>query len=461
MGPFSTADLVDADAGFVSRDIFVSAEVYQRELDTLFTRAWLFVGHESQVANPGDFFTSRMGEESVILCRDKAGAVHVFLNSCRHRGMKVCRYDEGSTTLFTCPYHNWAYGLDGRLIGVPQFKQLYEGVLDKADWPLVEVPKLALYKGTVWASWDAEAPPFDTWLGDARQHLDEALDCRDGRPGGSEVIGVHKWVFPSNWKFAAENFLGDTYHNPSHRSVDLIGIGPSAAAGVKGRRDNEMAKATHVWISFPAGHGIHSAIAPPGDTYQESFKDNPEIEAYFRHCFEERQRRKAEDARLIPFVGTIFPNISYHGRQPRGLCVWHPHGPTETEAWRFFLVDADAPAAVKDFLRRYYMRYSGPAGMTEQDDMENWNYATAASRGAIARRYPFNYQQSISAASLDPEVLGYRVPGLVSTQVTEHMSLGFYRRWADHLENRSWDVLLGAGDPRFAGTRSADRAVAG
>ncbi|MDH4076527.1 MAG: Rieske (2Fe-2S) protein, partial [Acidimicrobiia bacterium] len=140
MGPFSTAGLVDADAGLVSRDIFVSPEVYQRELDTLFTRAWLFVGHESQVANPGDFFTSRMGEESVILCRDKAGAVHAFLNSCRHRGMKVCRYDEGSTTLFTCPYHNWAYGLDGRLIGVPQFKQLYQGVLDKADWPLVEVP---------------------------------------------------------------------------------------------------------------------------------------------------------------------------------------------------------------------------------------------------------------------------------------------------------------------------------
>ena len=70
-----------------------------------------------------------------------------------------------------------------------------------------------------------------TYLGDAVDHLDQVLDCRDGRPGGSEVIGVHKWVFPSNWKFAAENFLGDTYHNPSHRSVDMIGIGPSARAG--------------------------------------------------------------------------------------------------------------------------------------------------------------------------------------------------------------------------------------
>ena len=84
------------------------------------------------------------------------------------------------------------------------------------------------------------------------------LDRRDGRPGGSEVIGVHKWVLPSNWKFAAENFLGDTYHNPSHRSVDMIGIGPSAPRGDKGRRDNEYNKGQHVWVGHPAGHGMHS-----------------------------------------------------------------------------------------------------------------------------------------------------------------------------------------------------------
>ena len=134
------------------------------------------------------------------------------------------------------------------------------------------------------------------------------------------------------------------------------------------------------------------------------------MDEYFRHCFHERKRRLGDKARLLPFTGNLFPNTSYHGRQPRGLCVWHPHSPTETEAWRFFLVDADAPAEVKDVLRRFYMRYSGPAGMTEQDDMENWLYATAASKGTIARRYPFNYQMSMGAYKTnDP------VPGDVST----------------------------------------------
>jgi phenylpropionate dioxygenase-like ring-hydroxylating dioxygenase large terminal subunit len=126
--------LVDLAAGRVSREIFVNDEIYQQELERLFTRVWLFVGHESQIPNPGDYFVSGMGEESVILCRDRAGKIHVFLNSCRHRGMKVCRYDEGNTPVFTCPYHGWSYGTDGKLVGVPYFREAYHEQLDKAQW---------------------------------------------------------------------------------------------------------------------------------------------------------------------------------------------------------------------------------------------------------------------------------------------------------------------------------------
>ncbi|MEY3766797.1 MAG: hydroxylating alpha subunit of a dioxygenase system, partial [Pseudomonadota bacterium] len=141
------------------------------------------------------------------------------------------------------------------------------------------------------------------------------------------------------------------------------------------------------------------------------------------------------------FVGTIYPNVSFHGNQPRNLCVWHPHGPESTEAWRFFLVDADAPQEVKDFLRTYYMRYSGPAGMTEQDDMENWNYATAGSRGVIAKRHPYNYQQSMGKVVTDGPVAGN-----VSLQVSEENPRQFYRRWRDYMQGADWDTLLGRHD---------------
>ena len=144
---FCASDLVDLSDGHISREIFVNDEIYAREQEQIFARVWLFVGHESQAAKPGDYFVSCMGEESVILCRDRAGQLHVFLNSCRHRGMKVCRYDEGNTPVFTCPYHGWSYAADGSLVGVPYFEDAYHEQLDKSKWGLVEVAQLENYKG--------------------------------------------------------------------------------------------------------------------------------------------------------------------------------------------------------------------------------------------------------------------------------------------------------------------------
>src|SRR5256714_10413906 len=138
--------LVDLQTGQISREIFVNEDIYAEEQERIFTRAWLFVGHESQIPNPGDFAASRMGEEAVILCRDRAGAVHVFLNSCRHRGMKVCRYDEGNTTVFTCPYHGWSYGTDQKLVGVPFFREAYHSKLDPSKCGLVVIAQLSVYK---------------------------------------------------------------------------------------------------------------------------------------------------------------------------------------------------------------------------------------------------------------------------------------------------------------------------
>src|SRR5215813_9987375 len=137
--------LVDLQVGEICREIFVNEDIYAEEQERLFARAWLHVGHESQIPKPGDYFVSSMGEESVILCRDRAGNIHVFLNSCRHRGMKVCRYDDGSTTVFTCPYHGWSYATDGRLVGVPYFREAYRTELDRSKMGLIEVAQVYSY----------------------------------------------------------------------------------------------------------------------------------------------------------------------------------------------------------------------------------------------------------------------------------------------------------------------------
>ena len=327
---------VDADKGTVSREIFVAPEVYERELEQVFARAWLLIGHESQIRKPGDYFVSRMGEESVIMTRDRQGEVHVFLNSCMHRGMKVCRYDEGNTPVFTCPYHGWLYALDGSLVGVPYFKEAYHSELKKEEWGLREVAQTAKYHGWVWATWDKDAPDFDDYLGDMRVYFDLMTDHPDGSPGGQATwVGVQKWTMPANWKFAAENFIGDFYHNVSHRSVDVVGISPS---GRKGRHLDDTSAIPRVSVNYAdpsRGHGAVVFLTSGDLPYNPSYSlAPPNVEAYFEKAYYARQERLGVKSRAQPTVGTVFPNASISAG--RSIAVWHPNGANSTEAWRFY-----------------------------------------------------------------------------------------------------------------------------
>jgi phenylpropionate dioxygenase-like ring-hydroxylating dioxygenase large terminal subunit len=429
----SARALVDTENGEVSRELYVNDEIYREEQERVFARSWLYVGHESQVRNPGDFFVSRMGEESVILTRDRAQKLHVFLNSCRHRGMRVCRYDDGNVRAFTCPYHAWTYDLDGRLTGVQDYENSYRPPFDRAQWGLVEVAQLANVRGTIWATWDKNAPSFDDYLGEARFALELGLMPWDGGNGETEVLGsVQKWIVPCNWKFIAENFAGDALHVVSHRSVDMVGIGPTKGPG---RRDDY---GQPVLAAYPGGHGVNYGVTPPVKE-RRNYADSPVTAAYFQSCWEKRLARLGARAGIVPLIGTIFPNASFHMQQPRTILVSHPRGPQETEMWRVYLVDKDAPPEAKRFLRSYYIRYSGPAGMTEQDDMENWNYATSASAGTIARRFPYHYKSGLGSEREHGMGL---IPGPTTLRNTsEQNPRALYRRWAELMDAADWSEV--------------------
>ena len=136
-------DYVHAETGTVDRIIFSDQAIYEMELERIFARAWNFMCHESQIPNKGDYFLTFIGEESVIATRDKTGTLQVFINSCRHRGNAVCRAESGNARSFLCTYHGWTFGLDGKLIGVPGYKDLYHEDLKREEWGLISAGKVA------------------------------------------------------------------------------------------------------------------------------------------------------------------------------------------------------------------------------------------------------------------------------------------------------------------------------
>src|SRR5204862_4401668 len=153
-------------------------------------------------------------------------------------------------------------------------------------WGLVEVAQMQNYKGAIFATWDPDAPPFLDYIGGYKLYLDLLLDAWDGRESGTEgrqgatevIGGIHKWLIPCNWKFPAENFSGDRYHNVSHRSVDLVGIGPSGS----GRRDmRERQMARRLQICFPErGHQTGVYALPKGELIPAAYRHSSIVSEY-------------------------------------------------------------------------------------------------------------------------------------------------------------------------------------
>jgi len=164
----------------INRAALVEPAVLERERSRIFDRGWIYVGHDSEVRQPGDFKTRIVCGRPVILCRDSGGALRVFLNTCRHRGAMVCREREGNAPRYTCFYHGWTYDRDGRLYAVPG-QSAYPPSFDKGEYSLGQPPKVDAYGGFVFLSFDRDAEPLEQYLGAAKEYLDLVLDQSPSR----------------------------------------------------------------------------------------------------------------------------------------------------------------------------------------------------------------------------------------------------------------------------------------
>jgi fatty-acyl-CoA synthase len=215
-GPVDYASLIEADR--VHGRLYYDQQVFDDEMARIYHRVWVFVGHDSEVAAPGDYIRKRIGQEPVIMSRAEDGSVHLLLNRCRHRGNTVCQEASGNANVFRCAQHGWTYRNDGALIGVP-YPKAYDESFTRADYGLVKVPRVASYRGFVFGSMAPDGESLADQLGFTTKYLDRLFDLS---PVGEVQLkaGALRHLVRANWKMIVENNAGDGYHvNFVHQSA--------------------------------------------------------------------------------------------------------------------------------------------------------------------------------------------------------------------------------------------------
>jgi nitrite reductase/ring-hydroxylating ferredoxin subunit len=237
-------DLIDLDNHEVSMRVMYDPEIHRLELDRIFTRAWIPVGHESEIPEVGDFITRTIGEDPVIVTRTRDGDIAVLLNVCKHRGMEVCRTDAGNAETFKCPYHGWVYDNSGRLRGAPFEQDMYGKDWDKSRFGLAQA-RVATRLGVIFASFGPNTPPLDEYLGPMGWYFDQFFG---GQPEFTVLGPPLEELTPSNWKLAAEQTMGDGYHQLTlHESARQLGFLPAGD-------DARSLGLDHIKIGTPEGH---------------------------------------------------------------------------------------------------------------------------------------------------------------------------------------------------------------
>lgn len=200
-------------------------DVYAAELESLFLKMWMCVGHESTLVEPGDYALREIGDESALIVRDGEGVTRAFHNVCRHRGTRLLDEGDGSgLDRIRCPYHAWAYGLDGELVAAPL---MHEGAdFKRADYPLRPI-RLETWQGFLFINFDDEAPALDICLSDFPDVSRYAIDRL-------KLGSRHEYDIDANWKLLCENY-GECYHCPTnHPQLNTVSDFRSGGDGFEG-----------------------------------------------------------------------------------------------------------------------------------------------------------------------------------------------------------------------------------
>ena len=348
----------------VSGRVYYDPAIFRDEMDRIWHREWVYVAHESEVPEPGDYVTRQIGLQPVIVSRDEDGEVHLLLNRCMHRGNTVCQSERGNAHAFRCAYHGWTYNNRGDLVGVP-YAAGYDESFKKTEFALAKVPRVASHRGLIFASLSADGPSLADHLGPATRLIDQFVDLS---PEGEIVLrsGVLKHSYKGNWKMALENAV-DGYH-PNilhHAAMVMMMKGKTDMEAVFG--ENSEAR-TRDW-----GHGVEQLDLNPVQTKNGGRVVTPGWSKQTFDDYQDAMTRNYGEARAAKIIAEgpphfcIFPNIIFILNQFR---VIQPVSVNETVIYYYPTLLKDAPEEInRRRLAETYLIH-GPAGRVAPDDFE-------------------------------------------------------------------------------------------
>jgi phenylpropionate dioxygenase-like ring-hydroxylating dioxygenase large terminal subunit len=353
----------------VHRNMYIDPAVFEIEKEKIFKKVWLYVGHESLIPNPGDYYCTTLVGQPVVLSRNVDDSVHVIFNRCGHRGAKVLNRKRGNAKLFSCMYHGWGFRPDGQLAGVPMRVDFPEKALEEPQSGMVSLPRVETYRGFVFASFNERVEPLADYLGEARCGIDELVDRS---PVGKIefAAGCHRYHFKGNWKLQLEN-QADMYHPAAcHAST----VGPDGRqfqrrAGKEGgdaaffTPDGEAVVAQTGVRGFFKGHSSEASLFDKEqsggvwDDYRRLM-----VDAYGEERTKDILKNRRHSMTLFPSVDILIAQTSV--RVIRAIAVDH----TEVEVWPVRLTGA--PDVISTDLVKYLNITHSAASFIQSDDLE-------------------------------------------------------------------------------------------
>ncbi|GAA4718183.1 aromatic ring-hydroxylating oxygenase subunit alpha [Phytohabitans rumicis] len=399
----------------VHRSAYRSAEVFAREQARIWGSTWLYLGHETEIPNPGDFKTRTLGGRPLIFCRDSAGVVRAFYNACTHRGTILCRHEEGNTKFFQCFYHAWAFTNAGALHALPDDEAYPDVPAFKERMALRQVPRLATHEGFVFVAFSPDVPDLMTHLGRAAHYM--SLTARIGAEGMTTLPGVQLYSVKGNWKLAVENAMDGYHFAPTHNTF----VGYLRETGFAVTDDDQYAYdlgGGHGLLILTGHNGRIGMVWEPrfGDAEKERTIDKraemvarlgPELAA------------EIADASRILFV---FPNLLLFDLEALTIRQLEPVEPgrTDVRAWQF--VEVDEPADVRTLRIKTMVSFVGPGGLATPDDIEAYE---AVQRGIVATAET-EYDWSDMSRGMANEKQGNQ-----GRSIDEGAMRSFWRHWAE------------------------------